>query len=186
MVGLLVVLLLRVRGGGKVEVSEEQRARALAEYRRRNQVSEVQKPADIPVRRSKKALAGEPPPPAPELADGQRFRKPPRISDRRPARPGPSGISQPTADDGQGGADEVVTGMKQATRYYDKGDYPAALEAALAVLENDPRNIKMLRVVVSTKCALDEVDSARTFSKRLPRRDQRQMRTRCLNWGAEL
>jgi thioredoxin-like negative regulator of GroEL len=76
--------------------------------------------------------------------------------------------------------------VAEATRLYDKGDYPGALDAALKVLETDPSNIKMLRVVVSTKCALNEVDSARSYFEKLPRHDQRQMRTRCKNWGVEL
>ncbi len=186
MVGILVLLLLGVRGGGKVEVSEEQRARALAEYRRRNQVTAVKPAEDIPVRRAKKPLGGRTPSIEPDEAEAKPRRSSRRLSDRNPARASARALAPVTESDSQNGAEEVVTGLKQATRYYDKGDYPAALESALLVLENDPRNIKMLRVVVSTKCALNEVDSARSYSKRLPRRDQRQMRTRCKNWGADL
>ena len=76
--------------------------------------------------------------------------------------------------------------LQRAKKLYDKGDYPGALEAALKILETDPSNLKMLRVAVSTKCALNEVEAAKSYLERLPRRDQRQMRIRCKNWGVDL
>lgn len=186
MVGILVVLLVGVRGGGKAEVSEEQRARALAEYQRRNRIAEVAKP--LPDDKLPAPLFDRTrrPRPVVDEEDEKPARRAPRIPERRASRAQVEAAIDSARGEDEAEGDETVAGMTQATRHYDKGDYPAALEAALAVLEDDPRNIKMLRVVVSTKCALNEVDSARSYSKRLPRRDQRQMRTRCKNWGADL
>jgi hypothetical protein len=62
--------------------------------------------------------------------------------------------------------------MAAATDSYDNGDYQGAQEKALAVLETSPRNIKALRIVVSTACMFGEMDRARELNARLPKAQQ--------------
>ena len=76
--------------------------------------------------------------------------------------------------------------MAEANQLYDRGDFLTAEEAALEVLAKHPNNIRMLRIVVSTSCATDNVAKAREYYARLPARDQRQMARRCGNWGVTL
>jgi hypothetical protein len=76
--------------------------------------------------------------------------------------------------------------MASATAAYDKGDYQAAQERALAVLESSPRHIKALRIVVSTSCMFGEMERARELNARLPRKDQDVMRKRCQKYGGQL
>ncbi len=177
---VLGFLLLEVKGGSDADVSPEEQARALAEYRRHHAVAETPAPSELAADpgSSHRAPKPEPKPATPSrpLRMHGSDRSDEEISDRRP----PPRLDEPEHDQ------EKVDERPEATRLYDHGDYPAALEAALKVLESDPRNIKMLRIVVSTKCSLNEVESARAYLRRLPRRDQRQMRTRCKNWGVDL
>ena len=76
--------------------------------------------------------------------------------------------------------------MKAANKAYDKGDYPTAEDAALEILKDSPRNIRMLRIVVSTSCIMGNAEQAKSYISSLPTRDQTQLRTRCSNWGLEL
>jgi hypothetical protein len=94
------------------------------------------------------------------------------------------GLSErPTTSNGDPESDEK---MAAATDAYDKGDYQAAQERALTLLETSPRNIKALRIAVSTSCMFGEMDRARELNARLPKSQQEQMRRRCKKNGGDL
>lgn len=76
--------------------------------------------------------------------------------------------------------------MNQANRYYDKADYEGARDAALEVLANNPDNVRMLRIVVSSSCIMAEEEMAARYYETLPDRDKRQMANRCSRYGIEL
>ncbi len=70
-------------------------------------------------------------------------------------------------------------GMNEANKLYDRMDYEGAIKKAKAVLKDDPRNVRMLRVVVSSYCHMGNAAGAKTYYTRLPARDQTHMRLRC-------
>ncbi|HTM21019.1 MAG TPA: hypothetical protein VL172_10940 [Kofleriaceae bacterium] len=76
--------------------------------------------------------------------------------------------------------------MADATASYDSGDYQAAQEKALAILESSPRNIKMLRIAVSTSCMFGDLAKAKELNARLPKAQQEQMRRRCKKNGGDI
>lgn len=85
------------------------------------------------------------------------------------------------------GGDQVAlkNQMNEANRFYDKADYEGARDAALEVLGNNPDNVRMLRIVVSTSCIMAEEEMATRYYQSLPDRDQRQMARRCARYGVE-
>lgn len=190
MLGVLVLLLLEVRGDSKPDISEEKRARALAEYRRRaakSQSEAVKPPSATQPKGSSPARTRErrlPRPPKrierPRALERERRPSPSR-TERSPDVPRPEIAGQ---DDDE--SNPVKKRMTEATQFYDQGNYPAAQEVALEVLKKDPNNVKMLRVAVSTLCATGDVEKAGTYLRLLPSRDRGQMKRRCKKWGAEL
>jgi len=81
---------------------------------------------------------------------------------------------------------ELEQRMDEVSSFYDRGDYQAAQDKALEVLESSPRNIRMLRVVVSTSCMFGELERARDLNTRLPKKSQEDMRKRCKRYGYDL
>ena len=69
--------------------------------------------------------------------------------------------------------------MREANKSYDRQNYEEASKAALDILKKHPRNIRMLRVVVSSACFMGDDDVAKKYYKKLPKRDQAHMRIRC-------
>ena len=189
--GVVGVLLFQVRGDANPQLSEEKRARALAEYQRRQAATPPSRRAAPPPTAhrprkwpTKKEEEEEESRPAPVRERRLPQRRLPQHKIERPQvdRPRPNVAAKKGDDDDN----PVKARMMEATGFYDKGDYPAAQEVALEVLEKDPRNIKMLRVAVSTLCATGDVDRAAVYLERLPAGDKKQMMRRCRKWGAEL
>jgi hypothetical protein len=185
----LVLLVMKVRGGSGAGVSDEERARALAEYERTRAALDREQPMQSD--RVGKRRKSPPPLRAEKPAEDDEEKRVPRtplgIPRRIPAAKqtfeGARVAPKVDTDDED---DETKKQMKEATRLYDKGNYPAALEEALKVLDENPRNIKMLRVAVSALCSTGEVEKAQRYLAGLPKRDQVQMRRRCRKWGVEL
>lgn len=76
--------------------------------------------------------------------------------------------------------------MYEASRAYDRQDFDNARRIAVEVLATDPQNIRMLRIAVSSACALRDAASAKKHHARLPPRDQAHMRIRCSRRGIQL
>ncbi len=72
-----------------------------------------------------------------------------------------------------------------AAQAYDRGDYDAAIAAALIELQQRPDNVRLLRILVSSYCATGDAPHARLFWRKLPSFDQVQMQRRCTKYGID-
>jgi hypothetical protein len=176
----VIALAIKVRTPQEVEIDPAKLQRAEAEYKRQKAIAESVPALD---RANVRASAVAPSPP----------------DEPEPARqPVPTAGEVTTVDSARvadrttlyvppGGMDLQLKGsMEEATRLFDRGDYPGAEEAAIAILELHPRNIRMLRIIVSSACAAGNVERAKEYFDQLPARDQEQMRKRCDKWGVSL
>jgi hypothetical protein len=75
--------------------------------------------------------------------------------------------------------------MDETNKLYDSRDYEGAIASAQEILKDMPRNVRMLRVVVSSACITGEEGVAREHYAMLPPRDQQQMSVRCKRYGVE-
>jgi hypothetical protein len=78
---------------------------------------------------------------------------------------------------------ETSNAKDEANRLYDKQDYEGAVQRAEQVLKEEPGDIRMLRVVVSSSCQLGDADKAKQYYSQLPPHDQNQMNRRCQRFG---
>jgi len=76
--------------------------------------------------------------------------------------------------------------MGEANRAYDHGDFDEAKQIAVKVLEKNPGNVRMLRIVVSAECIAGDSAEAQKYFTQLPEADRAQMRTRCDRYGVTL
>jgi len=74
---------------------------------------------------------------------------------------------------------ELASAMTESNKAYDRGDYDGARSLAMKLLTKDPRNVRMLRVVVSSSCIMGDADVATQYWAQLPPPDQAQMTARC-------
>jgi hypothetical protein len=181
----LFVLFFQVQGNPAVEVPE----RALDEARQRHERSSAARPEPVdmqsfepspPRPRAPRVSARVPDQPA-EDADAPEER-----ARRRPGFDRAPGINQPFAITGsmqQGRA--LKDRMDETNKLYDSRDYEGAIAAAQEVLKDMPRNVRMLRVVVSSACITGDEGMAREHYAMLPARDQEQMSVRCRRYGVE-
>jgi hypothetical protein len=75
--------------------------------------------------------------------------------------------------------------MNEANRLYDRRDFMGAREAAIELLKDQPKNVRMNRIAVSASCILGDADIAEKYYDELPERDQRQMARRCKRYQIE-
>lgn len=191
LVGATVALWLAVRGDAAVELDEEQLARAADEHRRsvRTKTPTIDSPrlaaavrGESPKRSSdaeneSPAGAGQPEPPRPH----------PRPSATPPSTDGPVRRIRVGDGAGDGGTGDTLRDrMRAVNKLYDRGRFDEARNAAFALLEEEPTNRRMLRVVVSASCIMFEPEVAREHYSKLPVRDRRTMKTRCERYGVEL
>lgn len=73
--------------------------------------------------------------------------------------------------------------MSEANKAYDRGNFDEALLIAEKVLKDDPKNVRMLRIMVSSACIMGDSVEAQKHYLLLPQRDRDQMRTRCGRYG---
>jgi hypothetical protein len=73
--------------------------------------------------------------------------------------------------------------MTQANKAYDAGDLDEAMSIARKVLETDPQNVRMRRVMVSSSCILGDAAIAQKHYLFLPPPDRETMRIRCARYG---
>jgi hypothetical protein len=78
---------------------------------------------------------------------------------------------------------ELNARLDEANRVYDRGDYEGARDLALEVLRDHPDNARMMRIVVSTSCAMGDEAVAREYYAKLAAFDQRRMQRRCSRYG---
>jgi hypothetical protein len=97
-------------------------------------------------------------------------------------------VDEPAGDGGAAPNVELEHGdaMDEANKHYDRGDYESASKQALRILEKDPTNVRMLRIVVSSACLMGDSDAAIKYNVSLPPNDQRDMHRRCERYGITL
>ncbi len=95
-------------------------------------------------------------------------REPPRGPDGTPEDPAPYKL------------DAV---MAEANKAYDRGDLDEAKVIARKVLATSPKNVRMLRIVVSASCIMGDNAEAQEAFAQLPQFDREQMKTRCARHG---
>lgn len=192
-IGLIVLVFLKVRAPREAEVSEDKLAAARAAHERRQAerpalpVPAPPPPTDWEAVRPKKNLPAD---------DGEgNAPKAGRDRGNMPLGKMPVIRAQPTLAEvktgpsvpGRTGGDNAQgKKMDEVNLYYDRGEYDAALEAALKVLEETPKNVRMLRVAVSSACMMGEAGQANELWARLPERDQKQIAIRCSRYGVTL
>ncbi|HTJ47447.1 MAG TPA: hypothetical protein VL463_35355 [Kofleriaceae bacterium] len=77
-------------------------------------------------------------------------------------------------------------GLTMANKMFDRGDWEDASKQALKMLETDPKNAKMLRIVVSVACFTGDPDKAQKYWSQLSDdRDKAQMSVRCGRYGIQ-
>jgi hypothetical protein len=132
------------------------------------------------------------PEPAPEEPSED---APPRSGRSRIARPAQPPVrdvtrtaSDTAAPEGSGDSARLVNldkdaTMAEANKAYDRGDFAEAQVIAEKVLKDDPTNVRMLRIMVSSSCIEGDSVVAQTHYLKLPPPDREQMRTRCGRYG---
>jgi hypothetical protein len=174
-IGAVVVLALKVRARPERAASDKAVAKAEEQFRKQERLaSPVLDRANARAAAANEPAPAAPPPPRPAPVPREVSPESATYSD-----PAFSSIRMPPDDD-------LKARMDAAHRLFDTGEYPAAEEAALAILEGSPRNVKMLRIVVSTACAMGNVERAKEYYAQLPSKDQEQMRKRCKKWTVDL
>jgi hypothetical protein len=164
-------VLLQSQGAASTEVGDDELAEAIARYERGVRASKRAAPTPTipaPRRRTPKATKTEP---EDESSNEKHvFNAPPPLW---------------REDDPTQKEFNLRSQMNDANRLYDKGQYEDARDAALEILEGNPKNVRMLRIVVSSSCIMGEPEPATKHYLELPRRDQRQMARRCKRYGVE-
>lgn len=73
--------------------------------------------------------------------------------------------------------------MDQANKAYDRQDFEEARLIAGKVLQKQPTNVRMLRIMVSATCIEGDNAAAQKYFEQLPKQDREQMKTRCDRYG---
>lgn len=89
----------------------------------------------------------------------------------------------PAAADGKRQGPELDTLMNDAVAAYDKMDLEAARSLAQRVLDHQPANTRMLRIMTSSYCLEGEGADAQKWFVLLPEPDRNQMKVRCARFG---
>lgn len=78
---------------------------------------------------------------------------------------------------------DLDAAMLEANKLYDRHSYDEARTLALKLLDREPGNVRMLRVVVSSSCILGDAEVAQKHWAALPEFDRGQMTARCDRFG---
>jgi len=73
--------------------------------------------------------------------------------------------------------------MAEANKAYDRMDFDEARSIAQRVLQQQPDNTRMLRIMVSSACIESDGPEAQKHYNLLPKADRDQMKTRCARYG---
>ena len=169
---LVLYLFIEVRAEPDIEVDPEK----LAEARERTAVR--QRPSSPPASSPVTWRAPEPKP-----------QKEPASQSAAPQPLAAAGMSMKSisATPPELEGKPFVTKVKEARRLYGRRRYEQAYALAVELLEEEPRNRRVLRVVVASACIMAMPDEAAKYYERLSLpRDRRQMHRRCQAYGVEL
>lgn len=180
LVAFTVFLFLSVTGEQEVEIPEAELAKARLAYEQGR-----------PARSAPASIAGPTP--------GRAARVTPRRPDPEPeAEAEAKAKAEPDLDEIHAAFGERIelpasgdfrAKRKFVRRVYDRKRYPSALRLARELLAERPRDIFLLRVVISAACFIGEPEIARDHWQRIRvrgKRARRQLVARCAEFGVEL
>jgi hypothetical protein len=182
--GALVLLLVEVRASPQVEIPEAALAEARARYQRSQSTAErapISPDIPTPARRMppRPPVANQPDPaaPVPEMSAppddidpsaAAAVERMDRLREREEMRP------------------EIRERRERLRQFYDEGNYEMALREARSLLPEAPTNRYVMRVAVTSACALGEKDVAQDYYGQLFRdEDRRIVRVRCSRYGVD-
>jgi len=183
----IVLLAIKVTESPAVAVDEAKLEAAQAAYRQRHGDDPPALPKQVPSLPPRAARSAatdvesehdtpDPDPPRTAITD----RRTPRLK-LNPAAP------TDVAKIAQMPEEALKERMADVNKAYDRADYETARDEALKVLQDHPKQTRMLRVVVSSSCIMGDGDMAvEYFDKLAGDRDRRQMARRCQRYGVEL
>ncbi|MDB4955310.1 MAG: hypothetical protein JWO36_2879 [Myxococcales bacterium] len=105
--------------------------------------------------------------------------KAPTRDEREPVHLGTTDVA---ADDPKANP-KLDSVMDEANRAYDHQEFDDARALAAKVLQKQPGNIRMLRVMVSSSCVDGDKETAQKYFDQLPKFDRDQMKQRCDRFG---
>jgi len=73
--------------------------------------------------------------------------------------------------------------MELANKAYDRQDFDEAIAIAGKILNKDPNNVRMLRIMVSATCIQGDSAVSQQYYEKLPKFDREQMKQRCDRYG---
>lgn len=181
--GALVLLLVEVKASPEIEIPEQALAEARARYER-NQAARA-RPAPRPAPRAQ--VASRPPPRTPR----------PAVTDEQPEEPAEPEEEEIVMDparqrlamlrEKRDSLVDVRARRDQVRKHYEEGNYEMALREARTLIPDAPTNRYVMRVAVTSACALGEREIAKQYYSQLFREeDRRIVRVRCARHGIEL
>ncbi len=179
----IVLLYMRVSRSASPDVDPDQLAEAAKEYQSRSRAAPVpstSRSLPTPTAVSTPVPPAPTPPSEPEVVE-------PKRSAITSMRAGALQLPKTHKKElGSSAADQPYEDRRLATnKLYDRHRYPQAREAALKLLEEQPDDRRMRRVVVSASCIMFEPDVAREHYQKLAERDKKTMKLRCARYGVE-
>jgi hypothetical protein len=185
--GALVILLVEVRASPEIEIPEAALAEARARYQRNK--SALERAADAPSMPMPTPMATRRPPPPTTPAPMP-----------MPEPPAAAFENDPAAATTDVAAEERMARLREqeemrpeirerrevVRQYYDEGNYEMALREARTLIPQAPTNRYVLRVAVTSACALGVKEVANQYYSQLFRdEDRRIVRVRCSRYGVE-
>ena len=184
----LVALMMAVEGEPELDIPETALAQAQQHYERTHATPTAPANPGLaaanPGRRDTSRTTGSTTK-RPEPTPSPPARSNPRNDPGSDPNPTPPTLPPAPPDQDDGGA-TLKELMDIANRYYDHGEYELAVEQALSILAEHPRNVRMMRIMVSAGCMMGAEDQARQYFPLLPENAKRVMRIRCGRYGIEL
>jgi hypothetical protein len=188
--GALVLLLVEVRASPDIEIPEAALAEARARYQRNK--SALERAADTQAMPMPTPMATRRPPPTP----------PPTTPapTPMPEPPEPALANDPAAAQTDVAAEERMARLREqeemrpeirerrevVRQYYEEANYEMALREARTLIPQAPTNRYVLRVAVTSACALGQTEIASQYYSQLFRdEDRRIVRVRCSRYGVE-
>lgn len=185
LLGALVLLLVEVKASPEIEIPEQALAEARARYAR-NKAARA-RPAPAPAPRAPAATRSPPRPQRPERpaaveGDLEEPAEEEHEFDMDPARQRLAMLR-----DKREARENIRERREQVRQYYEQGDYKMALREARGLIPDAPTNRYVMRVAVTSACALGEQEIAQQYYSQLFREeDRRIVRVRCARHGIEL
>lgn len=97
--------------------------------------------------------------------------------------PGTAPISPDTPPDDTKVNLKMDNMMELANKAYDRQDFDEAIAIAGKILNKDPNNVRMLRIMVSATCIQGDNAVSQQYYEKLPKFDREQMKQRCDRYG---